>query len=135
MEHKKLLQESGLKSTSARVALLSLLDHEDNPLDALSISKSLNEKGESIDQATVYRILDLLTDKGLITRLEFGEGKFRYEVQKKHHHHLICQNCGRIEDAEGNFIDQIEKEIRLEKGFLVKSHSLEFFGLCKNCQS
>lgn len=135
MEHKKLLQESGLKSTSARVALLSLLDREDNPLDALSISKSLNEKGESIDQATVYRILDLLTDKGLITRLEFGEGKFRYEVQKKHHHHLICQNCGRIEDAEGNFIDQIEKEIRLEKGFLVKSHSLEFFGLCKNCQS
>ena len=134
MKQKNLLQESGLKSTEARIALLNLLDKEDNPLDVYSIAESLRARGVVMDQATIYRILDVLTEKGLISRLEFGEGKYRYELQKSHHHHLVCQNCGKIEDTEGNFIDQIENEIRTEKGFLVKSHSLEFFGICKNCQ-
>ncbi len=135
MKQKNLLQESGLKSTEARIALLNLLDKEDNPLDVYSIAESLRARGVVVDQATIYRILDVLTEKGLISRLEFGEGKYRYELQKSHHHHLVCQNCGKIEDTEGNFIDQIENEIRANKGFLVKSHSLEFFGICKNCQS
>lgn len=135
MNQQKILKAKGLKSTEARVALLKLFNKEQNPLDVISIVSSLKSSEVKADQATVYRILEVLTQKGLINRLEFGEGKYRYELQKSHHHHLICQNCGEIEDTEGNFIDQIEKEIRVKKGFLVKSHSLEFFGLCKNCQS
>lgn len=136
MKHQKqLLQESGLKSTEARIALLNLLDKEDNPLDVFSIAENLRSSGVEVDQATIYRILDVLTQKGLISKLEFGEGKYRYEIQKTHHHHLICSTCGEIEDTEGNFIDKIEKDIRANKGFLVKSHSLEFFGICRNCQS
>jgi len=133
-QQKQLLQKSGLKSTEARIALLSLLDREENPLDVYSIAENLRAGGIGVDQATVYRILDILTQKGLISRLEFGEGKYRYELQKKHHHHLICQNCGVIEDVGGNFVDQIEKEIKSKNGFLIKSHSLEFFGVCKKCQ-
>ncbi len=133
-QQKQLLQKSGLKSTEARIALLTLLDREDNPLDVYSIAENLKSGGVDVDQATIYRVLDVLTQKGLISRLEFGEGKYRYELQKKHHHHLICQSCGRIEDVEGNFVDQIEKEIKSKNGFLIKSHSLEFFGVCKKCQ-
>lgn len=131
MDKQKLLQTKGLKSTSARLALLDLLEKQSDPLDVLTIVHKLNQQA---DQATIYRILDLLTEKGLINRLEFGEGKYRYELPKSHHHHLICQSCGRIEDVEGNFVEEIEKEIRNTKGFLIKSHSLEFFGLCRNCQ-
>lgn len=131
---KHILQSSGLKTTEARLALIDLLEREDNPLDVFSIAESLKSSGVEVDQATIYRILDLLTQKGLISKLEFGEGKYRYELQKDHHHHLICQSCGKIEDVEGKFVDEIEKEIKHEKGFLVKSHSLEFFGVCKSCQ-
>lgn len=133
-QQKQLLQESGLKSTEARIALLNLFDREKNPLDVFSIAESLKSSGVEMDQATVYRVLDVLTQKGLISRLEFGEGKYRYELPKTHHHHLICQNCGKIEDVEGNFVEKIEEGIKIKNGFLIKSHSLEFFGLCKNCQ-
>ncbi len=133
-QQRRLLQELGLKSTEARIALLDLLDKENNPLDVSTIIDSLKADGIQIDQATVYRILDILTQKGLINKLEFGEGKYRYEIQKSHHHHLICQECGRIEDVEGNFVDKLENEIKTKNGFLVKTHSLEFFGVCFRCQ-
>lgn len=130
----KIFQEVGIKKTEARMALLNLLEKEKNPLDVSSIVDGLRSEKVNADQATVYRILDILTQKGLINRLEFGEGKYRYELPKTHHHHLICQSCGKIEDIEGNFVDKIEKEIKTKNGFLVKSHSLEFFGVCKSCQ-
>lgn len=134
MKNKQMLQTAGLKSTEARVALLNLLDKKDNPLDVFSIAASLEAEGVAVDQATIYRILDILTRKGLVSRLEFGEGKYRYELPKSHHHHLICTNCADIEDVEGELIGEIEREIKEKKGFLVKSHSLELFGLCRNCQ-
>lgn len=134
IDNKKILKEAGLKKTEARLALIDLLEKEDNPLDVSTIIDGLKVDGIRIDQATVYRILDILTQKGLINRLEFGEGKYRYELQKSHHHHLICQECGRIEDVEGSFVDELEKEIKTKNGFLVKTHSLEFFGVCRYCQ-
>ncbi|MBI2621475.1 MAG: transcriptional repressor [Candidatus Levybacteria bacterium] len=132
MDKQKLLQEKGLKTTTARVALLDFLEQEGSPLDVVTIVEKLHQQA---DQATVYRILDILTKKDLVNRLEFGEGKYRYEIQKNHHHHLICTNCGTISDVPGDFLGKFEKEIKDKKGFLVKSHLLEFFGLCRSCQS
>ena len=135
MKNKQILQTAGLKSTEARLALLNLLKKENDPLDVFSIVNNLHSEGVMADQATVYRILEILTQKGVIKRLEFGEGKYRYELQKIHHHHLICRLCGKIEDIEGEYLADLENKIRTKKGFLVKSHSLEFFGLCPSCQS
>jgi Fur family transcriptional regulator, ferric uptake regulator len=131
MQYKDDLSQSGIKLTKPRLALLSLLEKEGKPLDAAELSFML--KGRA-DQATVYRILDLLTNKGIILRLEFGEGKYRYELKKNHHHHLICQNCDSIEDVEGEYLISLEAQLRKKSGFFVKSHSLEFFGVCKRCQ-
>lgn len=134
-DKRQILQNSGLKSTEARMALLSLLEKEDDPKDVESIVLSLKTSNVKADQATVYRILEILTQKGLINRVEFGEGKYRYELQKDDHHHLVCSNCGSITDVEDKYMEKIEDEIKYKTGFLVKSHSLEFFGLCQNCQS
>jgi Fur family transcriptional regulator, ferric uptake regulator len=79
MNKQKILQEKGLKTTSARIAVLDLLERKGNPLDVLTIVENLNNQA---DQATIYRILEVLTDKGIVSRLEFGEGKYRYELQK-----------------------------------------------------
>jgi Fur family transcriptional regulator, ferric uptake regulator len=132
MNKQNLLKEKGLKSTNARVAVLDFLEEQRNPTDVYSIAEELNQVA---DQATIYRILEILTKNGIVNRLEFGEGKYRYELQRDHHHHMICENCGSIEDVEGAFVEELEKEIKDKKGFRVKSHSLEFFGICSDCQS
>ena len=132
---KKELRQADIKVTTARMAVIEFLESLTSPADVSSILKYLKDKNFSTDQATVYRILDLFYKKGIIQRIELGEGKYRYEKSNKHHHHLICSNCGKIEDIEGDFVSDIESQIRKKSGFLVKSHALEFFGICSNCQS
>lgn len=122
---------AGLKNTPSRLAVLSVLKEKNNPLDVLQIFELT--KGKT-DLATVYRTLETFLNNGLINRLEFGEGKYRYEIKRKDHHHLICRACERIEDVEDKFMNKWENEIKVERGFLVSNHSLEFFGLCKLCQ-
>ena len=122
---------SKLKNTPSRLAILSILKEKNIPLDALQISKLVKDKA---DLATVYRTLETFYNNGLINKLEFGEGKYRYEIKKKDHHHLICGNCKKIEDVEDKFMSDWEKEIKIKKGFLVNRHALEFFGLCSSCQ-
>jgi Fur family ferric uptake transcriptional regulator len=74
-------------------------------------------------------------EKGVTRQIQFQEGRARYELaNKKHHHHLICNSCGRIEEVEGDLLENMELDIKKKKGFKVQSHALEFFGLCKNCQ-
>lgn len=130
----QLLQEASLKITNARKVALHFLEKEARPVDAEEILQHLRKHNLETDRATVYRMLETFLEKGIVYRLEFGEGKFRYELAGTDHHHLICENCGRIEDISDCGIDGWEKEIKKKKGFQVKRHSLEFFGVCKLCQ-
>ena len=122
------------RKTPAREAIIDFFSISKSPADAADILKFLRSKNLNTNKVTVYRNLENLYKNGTLERLEFGEGKFRYEIIKNHHHHLICQNCGRVEDVEGEFVKDMETQIQDKSGFLVKSHSLEFFGLCKDCQ-
>ena len=124
------------RKTPAREAVTEFLSLADAPVDIEQIINFLRSKSLNTNKVTVYRIMDFLYKSGIVERLEFQEGKFRYEIRNvNHHHHLICTNCGKVEDAKGDFVSNLETQIRGENGFLVKSHSLEFFGLCKNCQN
>ncbi|HYM65254.1 MAG TPA: Fur family transcriptional regulator [Candidatus Sulfotelmatobacter sp.] len=128
------LKDNNLKVTPARISVMRYLENTQNPADAEMIVGQLKNEGISADPATVYRILDIFYKKGIIQKIELGEGKYRYERSKNHHHHLLCTNCGRVEDVEGDFISKMQNDIREKTGFLVKNHSLEFFGLCPDCQ-
>ncbi len=130
-----MLHNSDLKVTSARVSVLSFLDHSDAPLDVDAIYEHVTSEHEEADRATIYRIIEMLYQKGIVKRLEFGEGKYRYELAGDDHHHLICENCGKIEDISDCGISEWEKEIKDKKKFNVKRHSLEFYGVCQQCQS
>lgn len=129
----KLLTKHDLKITQARVSLLEIIEKENKPLDAQFLIDSLKSSSQ-VDKVTIFRILNVLTEHGILRRLEFGEGKARYELNTEDHHHLICQNCGKIEDISDCNIGALEKEIKHKKHFLVKLHTLEFFGFCKDCQ-
>lgn len=128
------LREVSLKATPARLAVLRELEKTDKPLDVGSIIFLLRKKGVKADPATVFRIMNSFRDRGLTDQLQFNEGKFRYELASKfHHHHLVCEVCGAITDMPDNTVENLEKEISSQKGFIVRSHSLEFFGVCKSC--
>lgn len=123
-----------MRTTKARSAILSFLDREHTPVDVPQILSHLRTKQLQTNLVTIYRVLDAFQKEGLVKRIEFGEGKFRYEVYTEDHHHLVCQECGSVEDISDCDIPKLEEEIKKKKGFLVKRHALEFFGLCMNCQ-
>jgi Fur family transcriptional regulator, ferric uptake regulator len=129
------LREADLKATPARLALLKLLEEAEKPLDVAAMITYLQEQKIPTDQATVFRIMNTFTEKGLTKQISFNEGKFRYELASKaDHHHLICEQCGAIEDFSDCNIWELEADIKRKKKFFVRRHSLEFFGVCKQCQ-
>ena len=132
----KELRGFNLKSTPARIAVMKFLEKTNHPVDVSMIIDYLRQHDVDTDPATVFRIINAFTEKGITRMIQFREGKTRYELfAKGDHHHIVCTNCGKIEDIPDVFMEDFEKEINAKKGFLVKSHSLEFFGLCRNCQN
>lgn len=124
-----------LRATPARIALMKLLESATEPVDVQTMIEYLSKSNIKTDPATVFRIINMFTEKNLTKQIQLNEGKFRYELSSKtDHHHFICEKCGEIEDISDCNIEMIENEIRKKKGLLIKNHSLEFFGLCKSCQ-
>lgn len=129
------LREKDLKVTPARLAVLSLLESTDRPVDVSTIIQYLKEQGIKADKVTAFRIINVFTDRGLTKRVQLQEGKFRYELSSKvDHHHLVCESCGDIVDVSDCNIKGLEQEIERKRNFTIRSHSLEFFGICANCQ-
>lgn len=134
MDHKAQLQSTGLRITPTRVAVLSILANTQKPMDIASIYDEVSRKHVDADQATIYRIIESFIEKGLISRVQLQEKKFYYEAKRAEHHHVVCTKCGNIEDVSNCNISNLIKEIEHTHGFMVKTHSLEFFGLCNNCK-
>jgi Fe2+ or Zn2+ uptake regulation protein len=132
---KEELNDVNLRATPARIALMNLLETADKPLDVQSMIDFLEKKDIKTDPATVFRIINMFTEKGLVKPIQLNEGKFRYELKDKtDHHHLVCKLCGDIQDISDCNIDVLENDIEKKKKFKVTSHSLEFFGVCESCQ-
>ena len=130
------LKSFAVKATSARLTVMKFLETSSQPVDVNSILDYLTKANINIDPATIFRMMNVFVNKGILKKIDFGEGKTRYELANKgDHHHLICTSCGRVENIEDSYMSGFEEEINKKKKFLVKSHSLEFFGICLSCQS
>lgn len=134
MPHKDTIRSTGLRITSARIAVLDVLSSSTKPMDIATIITEIAKRKVDADQATIYRIVESFIDSNLITRLQFQEKKFFYEIKGEEHHHAICTSCGKIDDVSTCNIKRLEKEIEKAKGFHVSKHSLEFYGICSNCK-
>ena len=125
-----------LRATPARIAVMKLLERTNTPVDIQMIKEYLDKEHIATDAATVFRIMNMFTEKGITKQIFFNEGKFRYELASiPDHHHLVCSNCGGVEAFLDCNIPALEKDIQDKKGFKVKNHSLEFYGLCAKCQT
>ena len=126
-----LLQLKGIKSSAARLQIMQICCSSDLPLDVQEVTTLLKNE---IHLSTVYRTLEKFVAVGILERVDFQEGKFRYEYVKEHHHHVVCNDCGKVADIQDSGIEKIEQSVSLQTGFIVTKHSLELFGLCNKCQ-
>jgi Fe2+ or Zn2+ uptake regulation protein len=131
---KTTLQKAGLKATAPRTRLIETLAREEKPIAAAEVAKKL--KGE-MDEVTVYRNLEALADARVVSRSDFHHGHAEYELSsdRPHHHHLVCEQCGKTEDIPLCPAQAIEQRIitRSRNFINIRSHALEFFGLCTRC--
>ena len=131
------LQEGGHRAGGARGAVISLLGRQHCCLSAHEISQELHESGSDVGIASVYRALELLHGMGLVQRVEFGEGGARFEPVVpggEHHHHAVCDRCGRVTPFED---ERIEKQLEQLAGNLEHSmsgHDLVIRGNCSRCR-
>lgn len=127
------LKKNGYRITKPRQEIIKVL--KSYPLTVSDIHHLLTRKNIRIDLASVYRTLELFVELGIVRRIEIGGDKNRYELsdEENHHHHLVCNNCGTIEDITVNENSLLE-EVNNKSAFKIDHHHLEFFGLCRDCQ-
>jgi len=133
------LRNKGYRNTEQRQAVLSaIIDNEGRHLSTEEIYDIVKANSPDIGLATVYRTLLLLEEMNLIHKVDFNDGRSRYELNKSNeehlHHHLVCTQCGSIYEVKDDLLEQLEKQIYNKNGFLVTNHSVKFYGLCSDCQ-
>jgi Fur family ferric uptake transcriptional regulator len=128
------LTENGLRLTKPRVQVLDVFAKDSHPLTIAEVYRRLGRR--QVHLASVYRAVEMLCDLGVLTKVDLrGKGQ-SYELAdpyQKHHHHLICQACGKIEDLEYCGLPGMEKKIRDLTRFRVIKHEVRFLGICGAC--
>ncbi len=105
-------------------------------LSAEEIFNKLLSEGEEIGLATVYRVLTQFESAGLVVRHHFEGGNSVFELNRGHHHdHLVCVQCGRVEEFQDETIERLQNEIAQRKGFELTDHSLCLYGICAPCKA
>lgn len=134
------LKEKGYKLTPQRRAIVDIIiKNEGNHLTTEEIYDLVKVECPEIGLATVYRTVQLLEEMGVICKLDLNDGCNRYELVRQdenhQHHHLICNNCGRVIEVQGDLLEILEHDIETKYDFEIKNHSVKFFGICNECKS
>ncbi|HET6746904.1 MAG TPA: Fur family transcriptional regulator [Candidatus Saccharimonadales bacterium] len=130
---KALFARNHLRTTTSRMAILQIFKEAKAPLSPVEITKI----NPAIDKVSVYRTIEVFTKIGLTTRVAHG-WKERYELAspfRPHHHHLLCNNCGAIEEIQSDNLEKMIDIIAHGQGFEVTGHTFEINGLCRKCKT
>jgi len=131
------LRKAGLKVTLPRLKILEILEgNATRHLSAEDIYRILLESNEDIGLATVYRVLTQFEAAGLVTRHHFEDGMAVFELnQGTHHDHIVCLDCGRVEEFVDSGIEARQTAVASKLGFTIRDHSLILYGHCQrpNC--
>ncbi len=137
-DFKTLLKNNSLKFTIQREVILETLYNSDEHLTPESLHHLIQENFPDLKTgiATVYRTLALLEESHMVTSLSFGAQGKKYELgAKEHHDHMICTACGNITEFVDEEIEKRQHTIADSLGFKMSDHSMQIYGICKNCQN
>jgi Fur family ferric uptake transcriptional regulator len=137
LSHPSDLKNIGLKATLPRLRILDLFEQSDKRhLSAEEVYRLLSDEGQDIGLATVYRVLTQFEQAGLLIRHHFDSDKAVFELnQGDHHDHLVCLQCGKVEEFYDSEIEKRQTRIARERGFAIRDHSLQIYADCikENC--
>jgi len=131
------LRTAGYRTGSARREVIGFLETQSCCLGAQQIHDRLRASGRPVGLASVYRILDTLAEKGLLQRLEFGDGVTRFEparADENHHHHLVCDGCGKVETFTDERLETALRDVEDKSGYAVAAHDVVLRGACSACR-
>ena len=132
------LRGAGFRSGGARSAVVELLSRQTCCLSAQEIFDVLRDEGRPVGIASVYRVLDLLAAQRLIQRLDVGGGVARYErtlSDEDHHHHLVCDDCGKVEAFSDEPLEQALRQLGGRVTYEVEAHDVVLRGSCEECRA
>lgn len=126
------LKASGLKATLPRIKILDIFQNSEvRHLTAEDVYKILLADNMDVGLATVYRVLTQFEQAGLLNRNHFETGKAIFELNAgSHHDHLVCMDCGRVEEFFDEAIEDRQNAIAKERGFKIAEHALAIYGNC-----
>lgn len=131
------LKKVGLKATLPRLKILEILESSGTArhMSAEDVYKALLEHGEDVGLATVYRVLTQFEQAGILTRHHFEGGQSVFEMDEgRHHDHILCTRCGRVDEFFDPTIEERQKAIADKFGYSMTDHSLYIYGVCKECR-
>ena len=130
------LKKEGLRHTIQRQAVWDEIKSNDDHRDAEQIYSALRKNNLNVSRATVYRTIDVLYKNNLIRKIELGDSPSKYEnkVNSDHHDHIICVQCGRIDEFVDDKIESQQDKIIDKLGLKMIRHIHQLFVLCKDCQ-
>jgi len=126
------LKDSGLKATLPRIKVLDIFEQsKDKHMSAEDVYKQILESSEDVGLATIYRVLTQFEQAGILVRHHFESGKAVFELNEKtHHDHIVCLQCGYVEEFFNNEIERLQEEVAEELGFKIIDHSLYISADC-----
>jgi len=129
------LKSIGLKATFPRLKILDVFRKaEVRHMSAEDVYRALIGESVEIRLATVYRVLTQFEQAGLLVRSQFDSGKAVFELNEgDHHDHLVCTNCGKVEEFFDAEIEKRQQKIAKDHNFVLTGHALSLYGICQNC--
>jgi Fur family transcriptional regulator, ferric uptake regulator len=135
MEIPQQLRDSGLKATLPRLKILELFQHsEARHLSAEDVYRLLLKENLDVGLATIYRVLMQFAEAKILLRRQFDGDRAVFEInQSEHHDHMVCVDCGEVEEFFDVAIEERQILLAKQHGFTLRDHSLALYGLCKDC--
>jgi len=131
----KVLQEKGYRLTPQRMMVIEALHNANSHISAEEIYGQLHARYPYSNISTVYRSLELLKELNLVTETDFGEGRVRYHVaEKSHHHHLVCRKCGRVINLEEAALYSLKGALLRDYDFEADLRHIAISGECSECR-
>ena len=129
------LSRAGLNRSRRRDAVVDAFLATRSHVSVEELTGMVRDRGPAVGYTTVYRTMKLLAECGLATAHDFGDGQTRYErvLERTHHDHLICTECGAILEFEDREIEELQDAVARQRGFEVASHKMELYGRCAGC--
>ncbi|MGE4354192.1 MAG: Fur family transcriptional regulator [Oscillospiraceae bacterium] len=130
------LARNGLKTTKHRTEILAILAASDQPLAAEQVFLELKKREISVNLSTVYRVLEVLSDKNLVLKITIpGETRTLFEYNRMvHKHYLICLGCNKILAINSCPLGDYEKSLAKETHYFIAGHKLDIYGYCPECR-